>query len=526
MPGRHLWTSRFVYEYSCYLVLLCLIIYSTVRTNTLSVTYDEAATYLWHVHYSFWHIVQFSTSGLPDNNHILLTLSAKLSLAAFGDTLFSLRLPSAIGYAAYCISATAVLRRSVHGFTLILFLLFVALNTELVDIMSIARGYGIGIALTTMGVYALLRSRQSATRTAWTWAAALLFGLAVLAHLSLLLFYGVAVCIIGAELLLDVLTARISWRGFLIGAAGPTAVSLALAPIITRQIVVLQPLGLLNTEGLTSFHFDTVKMVIAGSLFHGDMTQPLIGLICLFAYGMPLCGLLALVVSDYQVARLWTPRRDLAVFLTFLIGVSLGSVLQHHFFGVAFLSGRRAICLFPSFVFCTAGILNFALSGPFILRRLAGPGLVAVVVVMTAQFARAARFDKTNDWGFDADVNTMVQDVTAISKCNNWHPFRLGTDWLFDSAINYFIARDHITLIQPVDQLDHSPLANHLEHGEKAGGFDAFYIRSADLPILERGFGLQKVLQHYEVSDTILTTSTDSPKNFCDCARPLAAILP
>ncbi len=159
----------------------------------MSITYDEALTYIWHVIGGVGDIVRFATPGLPDNNHLLLTLLSKLSVALFGPSEFALRLPSVLAYSLFCAAVAGILRRHLHGPLLVLFFLFTTLNPYVIDIMSVARGYGPGIALATSGFYALMRAaRPGASRAVRASASLAAFPLAVLAHLSLLLFHGVA----------------------------------------------------------------------------------------------------------------------------------------------------------------------------------------------------------------------------------------------------------------------------------------------------------------------------------------------
>ena len=158
------------------LVLICalLVAYDALRCWRMSITHDEALTYAWHVTGRINDILRFTTPGLPDNNHLLFTLLCKLSVALFGDSELALRAPSLLAYALFCAAAAAILMRHLRGPLLMLFLLLAALNPYVVDMMSIARGYGLGIALTTAGAYCLLRDAEIEAPRSVFWAAAAL----------------------------------------------------------------------------------------------------------------------------------------------------------------------------------------------------------------------------------------------------------------------------------------------------------------------------------------------------------------
>ncbi len=172
------------------LVCILLVAYDAARSFTMSITHDEARTLAWHVTGQLGDILHFATPGLPDNNHLLFTLLAKGSVSLFGSGELALRLPSVLAYALYCVMMAHILARHLRGAMLLLYLLFAGLNPLLVDMLSIARGYGLGIALTTTGLYLLLRDCETSNRRPASWAAWASFSLAlaVLAHLSFLLF--------------------------------------------------------------------------------------------------------------------------------------------------------------------------------------------------------------------------------------------------------------------------------------------------------------------------------------------------
>ena len=137
-------------------IFAVLIAYVASRAALMSITHDEALTYVWHVKGSVTDIVSFSTLGLADNNHMLFTLLAKASTIAFGPSELALRLPSVIAYAGFLAALYLTLRLFVQGVVLWLFFLFVAINPYVIDMFSIARGYGLGMALGTAGLYLFL----------------------------------------------------------------------------------------------------------------------------------------------------------------------------------------------------------------------------------------------------------------------------------------------------------------------------------------------------------------------------------
>ena len=470
-----------------------LVAYVAARAALMSITYDEALTYLWHVRGRVGDIVRFATPGLPDNNHILLTLAAKLSTGLFGPSEFALRLPSVLCFALFCAAAACILRRHLHGPLLVLFFLFTTLNPYVIDMMSVARGYGPGIALATSGTYALMRALQpSASRTVWASASAGAFALAVLAHLTFLLPCGMALVTLLTVLLLDYWRTRTSFRALLRVASGPALVSALLAPFVLMQIHTLAPLGLLMTEGSTSFFVDSIQPVVTGSLDQWYSARgEAVTALCIFAYLLPACGVFLLLLPRRITQLNTAARTDIAVLLALLLGAGLLSVLQHDLAGVAYLAGRRALLLFVFFALLCGSMAAACGAGARSLRRTALPALLAVVLPLTASFVLSANLHRTRDWFFTADIKTMLADLAALGLGSPAHPARLGIYKIFDSSINYYRIRDRLTWLSPVDRS--GPL----------GRFDAYYIFANDLPELQHATGPLRVLRHYSVSDTI-----------------------
>ncbi len=315
----------------------------------------------------------------------------------------------------------------------------------------------------------------------------------MLAHLSLLLPYATALAVLLAILLLDCRRACTGTRDVLRVAAGPVLISALLAPVVLMQVRILAPLGLLNTEGLTSFFSNSLRPVVTGSLgIHYDGSGAAVTALCIFAFLLPACGL-ALLSLPRRITQLEpAARTDTAILLALLLGPSLLSVVQHHLAGVAYLAGRRALPFFVPFALLCGNIAAACRAGAWPLRRIALPALLAVVLPLAANFAWSANLNKTRDWFFTADVKTMLADLAALGLGSPIHPASLGIYPVFDSSINYYRIRDRLTWLSPVDR--NGPL----------GTFDAYYVFASELSELQHAIGPVHVLRHYAVSDTIL----------------------
>lgn len=164
------------------LLAFLLFIASVYRAWTLSISMDEAYTYLSFVAPPLKQIL----STYSPNHNVLYSLLAKASTLAFGASEFSLRAPALVG-GLLCQIVTIALSLRLLKNQLIAFLCvcLIALNPMVFDYMSEARGYSLALACFLGGLlYAVPVLIEGADRSRLRLvAAAGLFGLSVAAHL-------------------------------------------------------------------------------------------------------------------------------------------------------------------------------------------------------------------------------------------------------------------------------------------------------------------------------------------------------
>src|SRR5262249_30947940 len=142
------------------LSLVLLVVLSGVdiyRAATQSITVDEA------FHYNHYlSVPPDSTAKNNPYNENLNSILGRVSIKLFGSSEFAIRLPAVLG-GFLCFYALFRLCWLLFGDTP--WLLFTiglnSLNPFLLDYFSAARGYGLGIAFWTWGMYAVARYLQS-----------------------------------------------------------------------------------------------------------------------------------------------------------------------------------------------------------------------------------------------------------------------------------------------------------------------------------------------------------------------------
>jgi hypothetical protein len=125
---------------------------SVFRAAHQSIVYDEAHAYFWFLDGPLENLLRFNV-----NNHFLYTYLAKVSIALFGLSELSLRLPSLIGAAIYLfvtLYITDRLFKSTSAFLIVLGLL--TLNPLLLDFLCLGRGYCLALGFYMSGLALLI----------------------------------------------------------------------------------------------------------------------------------------------------------------------------------------------------------------------------------------------------------------------------------------------------------------------------------------------------------------------------------
>jgi len=481
-------------------ILASLLIYVGLRCSLLSITHDEALTYLWHVRGAWLDIILFRTPGLPDNNHLLFTLLAKLCTLAFGGGEFALRLPSLASFAAYFVSIWLILRRFASETVALFATTLAAANPYIVDMMSVARGYGLGMALSMIALYFSLRSldeeASARRRSSDCGIAAVGFALAALTNLSFLLLY-VASALMSAVLAwLGQSSPSLSRIRAVLRHELPMLPSLALLALLIIPIRAFQRRGLLETESTPSFLEGTVKTLVSGSL---RLEAPGSWVVDASSLAACLLVVVALGLSIYGMQRaIASPRCKALLFVAGLIFVaSLLSVLQHYLLGVSYLSGRRAVFFIPAFFVVSALLLvNADLLGVRAQRLLVWPAALAGVALL-ALFVAAMNLEYIRDWRYDSyskeAMMRLKDEVDARQLADGSKS--MGIDWVFEPSLNYYRERLSMNWLAPLDR------------SGPGGRHDFYYVFKSEWPDLARQAGAFHVIAEDDGAGTILVSA-------------------
>jgi 4-amino-4-deoxy-L-arabinose transferase-like glycosyltransferase len=135
-------------------LLILLWVVTLYRAATQSITTDEAFACNEFVDGSWDNLFNHYNAA----HHVLFTILSKFSVTLFGLSEFTLRLPSVLGALLYLASAHRICRH-IFGTKGSLFLGFglLSLSPAVMDFMSVARGYGLSLALWSWAMWEMIK---------------------------------------------------------------------------------------------------------------------------------------------------------------------------------------------------------------------------------------------------------------------------------------------------------------------------------------------------------------------------------
>ena len=169
----------------------------------------------------------------------------------------------------------------------------------------------------------------------------------------------------------------------------------------------------------------------------------------------------------------------------FLVLLALLNIFQHQFLSMYFLSGRHAVFYLPLFF-----ILVFILwqkSNNIILTHFVS---FLLLIILIHNFSTLnTQYYLT--WKQDASTKDAVKIIEDFKK-NDDQKTTIGISWFFEPSVNYYIIKNNLTWIEPVDR------------SGPDGFFNYYYVLEEDLDLLEK-YNLTPI-KKFKLSNTYLLT--------------------
>lgn len=477
--GR-LWTTIALVAIS--LLVLGLAVH---RATVTSFSHDESYTYLHYPEASFLDIILHKHAYT--NNHLLNTLGMKYAWQWFGDSELSLRLPNLAALALWLVYAIRILRPlwpplAIGG------LLLACANPYMLELFTLARGYGLSFGFFLMAQYHLARSiRGGGMKHLGLFHIASV--LAALSNFTLLTPYvaGLGLYYIAPIFIGHGEHGSRSRRSHVQGFAMLAAAFLVLrAPV--QQVMANNAFDFGGKGGLFA---DTVGTWARSFL-------PGIGVGTGLMLAMQVLISLVVLVPAFILLRQILLKntaflREHAVMLvlaTVLIGTCIGAELQHWLFGVDRMAGRFAMFLVPSLVV----LLPLQLS---LLRGTPGKWFALCVLASCVAWC-ALRFpdhfgpDHSVEWAYDLRTMESMEVLVADHRADgdDGGTVRIGNTWLLEPTINYYARSRGLGWLERADRDGFGPDDDY-----------RMVVRWVEEPGYDEGF---VVLASFDVSDVVL----------------------
>lgn len=460
----------------CGIISACLLVYTSLRAYRLPFVHDEGVTYLL--------FILPGVSSLMDcydaNNHFLNTLLMFCCSKLFGNSEIALRLPNLVAHIIFMFTAFSFVRTRFSNPVLVVSA-FLILNVNLfvLDFFSLARGYGIALALMLLCAHFLMIGiRLGDGGKKYVLASFWCAGLAAFANLS---FLNLLAGILGAYLLADSMTVMRVNSGscFLIILRKTLERAGFFYKHIVLMLLVLLPLcfnlykeNALYYGGQSGLWRDMVVSLIESSGY---------GCIYLPVYLVVGKVLVISVVSLFVILFLWYLKRktdenipDALFMFTALVFMVTIALVQHIAFGTPYPRDRTALYFLLFFEVISVLLLGcLADSGKSAVRALAVALLVLWASGSVFHAMRNGNINHSFIWKYAADVKQAIADIgTDVKARRTVGKIKFGINWTFEPSLNYYYA---------VKKPFWMPIVTR--EGIK-GGYDYYYVRPEDRPDL------------------------------------------
>lgn len=475
------WTSARTQR--CVLTFLQLLFLVNVfRAFSQSFTCDEAFTYTNLVGTKPLTIFRFYDA----NNHALHTYLCCISVKLFGLSKLSMRLPCLLGCLLYYTGVYQFSRWLFDtGWQWVLSVLVLTANPFLEDFLSIARGYGLGLAFFTWSLYAAVRAIvEEQHRPRYLAISAFCLALSVAANL-VFLFPGLA--------LAGTLTAVLLWRArqahrlreagweLIDGYAGPGFVVafVLLILVISRAEAGSFYVGTSNTK-LALLSLAGPSLLYQPVLpFIPSLTESLSWLLDRWVSQIFIAAVLLCIAILYfrrrqgrtgsQAGPVWPAL--LVVTICILI-CSLLVWLSHAVFHLPYPEGRTglyALLLIPLGLLLAADQLR---SGA---RWSKAAGAILQVALAVIGILQLGQIDTRYyiSWKYDASTESMLKIIDARERGES-RKVRIGGTWLFEPSINFYREYSKYSWMGPVRREEIKP------------GFDYYLLANEDSYHIDR----------------------------------------
>ncbi|MES2591365.1 MAG: hypothetical protein V4608_05740 [Bacteroidota bacterium] len=445
-------------KYVTYLLFILgafIFFYTVIRAQLLSITWDEAYSYLQFVRHKI--LIPEKYEAMDANNHVLNTWLNIQSTKFLGVSEFVLRLPSLFGHLLFLFFSYKIVRNFENKALLLASFLIINLNPYLLDFFSLSRGYGLSIGLMMASIYYLYVFITKEYKIKYAVYTTMYGMLATVANFVALNYIVVATGLLLLLMFVNAVQANVSWKGrtiqFIRSAALPCIILMFSLWVLVPIALKLKDSGALFYGGNTGFWKDTVGTIVDRSLYEVGYNywfqRVLKGLVVLSLL-MAACFV---VINFFK--KQFTNIHVFICVLILLLGLTvLSTIVQHYWFGTLYLIDRTALFF----------ILLFNLLFVFLINEWGAKNKLLPLIGYAAgglavcHFVMAMNFTYVLEWKSNADVKQMIADLENVKsipvEADN---VSIGMPLAFSQSVNFYRAvahRNWINTAEPTKEVN------------------------------------------------------------------------
>lgn len=423
--------------------------YVAARAFLLSMTCDEA-----------WSASGFPQPSLfafltpefiaPLNTHLLNSWLINLSLTLFGRHDWAVRLPALCGGVLYIVLACRFALGAATSWRGPALAALLLANPYLLDFLSLARGYSLGLCFMMLGLPLLLdRDRE---RYAW---APVPLALAALSNLSFLYPYLASLAIVWGLLLLGAKRTALSHLG---KALLPSLCTLAALWTVYGTAMRLAMLRGEHWWGSHAGFVDgTIASLVQVTLYERSL-QPWVYASVARALASALVVISLLVMATGRGPNPGDGSREKLgrILLLFFI-VWAGIVTEHALFGTPFVKERGALFLYPVIVAAMVLSAQYCRSIPG-LSAMANTLAGVLTLCCVTNAACNVNLDHTATWSMDACARHFMETIDKNDHIRNFthDTVTMASNLAHERTIEYYLGHKmmrYVTEILPAERM-------------------------------------------------------------------------
>ncbi len=409
--------------------------FAVFRASTASFTHDESYTYMYYPHQPVLDILRHKEAFT--NNHLLNTLGMKYSEMLFGTSELSLRLPNLLLLVVYLWYGARLFAHCDKVIALSVFVLLCT-NSVLIELFTLARGYGLSFGFMLMAVFHLMRAvRDGGWRHLVLYHVAAI--LACLSNFTMLDLYAAGLVTYYLAMGIERRSLRQERRAFRNSALLNATMLLVAAGVLWSPVQNTWSNNVLDFGGKSGLYEDTVHALVS-RWFAFCSISPLLLSMAQVLFITPV--LFSVVIIIRRVAlkapNLLAEGIGLFVSTSLLVLICIGTMLQHHLLGTNYLQDRFAMFLVPLMVINLGYLLLYLATT--LNRPLLRAGVLSLALLSAYGFVHSSGPYRSFEWGYDMRTKEAMRALVADHEAhgNAAGPVRIGNNWLFEPTINFY----------------------------------------------------------------------------------------